>query len=395
MKKVVALLPVEDFWRPLLAIMCCLAVVAGLLTFRLGSLTPGLSEAEHRQRSSAASLGAIIDNPLHVYHKLGQFALQKSGHNGPAAMRLPSILVGFVATVAMFIILKNWYTVRVAVLGALLFATSSWFLHSTRLGLPDSSFVLPLLLLVSGTWLHRGKFITFAVLLALLTGLVMLYVPGMVWFVLPIAIWQRKTLKRAFRHLNLSQQTAAILVALLGLAPLIWSFVFQPALMVPWLGLPAEWPRILAYFQNIAEVPLEIFVRGSGDATYDLGRLPLLDAFSGFMVVMGSFVSLFHIRQDRTKLMLGAIIAATLLIALDGPFKITFLLPIMYLLAAGGIALLLQQWFTVFPRNPVARTLGVVIVSTAVLVTSYYHLSRYFIAWPNVPATKSTFNRQP
>lgn len=395
MKKVVALLPVEDFWGPFLAAICCIIMLAALLTFRLGNLTPGFSNTEIQQRSSAASLREIGDNPLHIHHKIGQFTMLQLGNKGPAAMRVTSALIGFTAIISMFIVIKNWYTPRIAIIGTFLFATSSWLLHASRLATPDINYTLPLLLLVGGIWLHKGKFVAFAAGLTFITGALLLYVPGMIWLLLPAIVWQRKLIRRTFRHLNAGQKLGVVLVTLIGLGPLAWAFTFNPGLITSWLGLPETMPSVFTYIRNIALVPIEIFVRGPNDPVNGVGRLPLLDAFTGFMVIMGLFVSFFHLKLDRTRIIIGAGVVGTLLIALDGPVKLTFLLPIVYILAVAGIALLLQRWFTVFPHNPVARTLGVVLVSIAIILSSYYHLSRYFTAWPNVPATKAVFSEKP
>lgn len=396
MKRVSYLLPIEDIWRPLVGAICVTILLIGLLTFRLGTLTPGFSSSEIAQRQSATSVSSIVNNPLHLNQKGLQFVSQQLRHKGPLAMRLPSITVGFVAVISMFIILKRWYSVRVAILGSSLFATSSWFLHTSRLATGDVNFVLPLVLMVAAIWLRENRFVTFAGLVAALASVLMLYVPGLVWLVIPAIIWQRHVLKMLSRRMPTTAQAAAIILTLVGLAPLVWSFVYHPQLMRTWLGLPDVWPGgVMAYLKNIVSVPMEIFIRGSGDPVYGIGRLPLLDAFTSAMVALGAYASLFRLGLDRTKLFIGAIIISVLLIALKGPVTISFLLPIVYLLAAGGMALLLQQWFTVFPRNPVARVLGPLTISLVVLLTCYYHLSHYFIAWPNVPATKQTFSQRP
>jgi hypothetical protein len=56
------------------------------------------------------------------------------------------------------------------------------------------------------------------------------------------------------------------------------------------------------------------------------------------------------------------------------------------LLAIGGIVEILQRWLESFPRNPVARSIGVCLLVAAIGFTSFYHLQRYFVAWGNNPA---------
>ncbi len=372
-----------------------LAIACLLLFFQIGSLTSGFTKSELQQRAATSTIESVTNNPLHLHQKVGQFLAQKFGHSSPAAMRLPSAIIGLAGIVSMCVILKSWYTTRVAVLGTFLFATSSWTLHFARLSTPDINFLLPLLLLVGSIWLHRDKFATFAIILAIISGIFMLYVPGMVWFVVLTIIWRRRLIGRIFKSFGALQQTMAILLVLLGIAPLVWAFTFNFSLVTLWLGFPAIWPSPATYLTNIVSIPKEIFIIGAGDPTYSIGRIPLLDAFTSCMVALGAFVLFFRLGLDRTRILIGATVMSVLLVALGGPVTITLLLPIIYILAGGGIALLLQQWFTVFPRNPVARLLGVIFVSATVLLASGYHLSHYFVAWPNVPATKATFSHQP
>jgi hypothetical protein len=69
------------------------------------------------------------------------------------------------------------------------------------------------------------------------------------------------------------------------------------------------------------------------------------------------------------------------------------MLPFVYLIVAAGIGFMLQQWFRVFPRNPIARTLGASLITIAVISSSGYNLTHYFIAWAKAPETQSTFSR--
>jgi hypothetical protein len=56
---------------------------------------------------------------------------------------------------------------------------------------------------------------------------------------------------------------------------------------------------------------------------------------------------------------------------------------------------MLHAWLTVFPRNPVARTTGIALVSIVVVMAVSYHLTSYFVAWRYDPATLSAFRQKP
>jgi uncharacterized membrane protein YoaK (UPF0700 family) len=77
---------------------------------------------------------------------------------------------------------------------------------------------------------------------------------------------------------------------------------------------------------------------------------------------------------------------------LGGSLSLALLLPIIYFVAANGIAAMLVSWFTVFPRNPVARSIGLILITAAVLITCVFHVKRYFVAWPNASETTQAFS---
>ncbi len=65
-----------------------------------------------------------------------------------------------------------------------------------------------------------------------------------------------------------------------------------------------------------------------------------------------------------------------------GSVYISLFIPIFYIFTACGIFFFLNQWFSTFPHNPVARSIGYVMMSGLILIISFYHVSRYFIVWP-------------
>jgi dolichyl-phosphate-mannose--protein O-mannosyl transferase len=138
-------------------------------------------------------------------------------------------------------------------------------------------------------------------------------------------------------------------------------------------------------------VPMYVFARGEVSPAFTIGRLPLLDVGTSIFFVLGSYWYLFQSKLDRTKLLTIGLIFGLILAGLNGSSYLAFLLPFVYLVAIGGLALMLQQWFTVFPRNPLARGIGVGVMSLLIAVIGFYHLQSYFVAWPNTPATKQHF----
>jgi hypothetical protein len=111
------------------------------------------------------------------------------------------------------------------------------------------------------------------------------------------------------------------------------------------------------------------------------------------MFVLGVYSMRFHIKLVRVQLLVWSSVVLAVLIALGGPVTITVLMPAVYILIAGGVAFMLQQWLAIFPNNPIAKTTATTLMSVTVLLVSYYHINHYFIAWPQTPETKASFTQ--
>lgn len=388
---------VVDILKPFAGSIVGVIIISGILLFQIGSLLPGISQPELTsvQTVQARTLGAreiLTENPLYLPHQAGLYALEKLGFTGVGAIRAIGAVFGILASASLYSILKHWHTRRIALLGTALFASSSWLLHMSRLAIPEVSYLLLPVFIMLGTWLERGKwpFITISGLM--IGGISLLYLPGLVWLIVPAVIWQRKRLAERLGEISKTWLILLSMGCLVLILPLLYSLVMHPSLVKTWLGLTQDFPGVLEFAKNLAKVPLTVFIRSEGNPVISLGHLPLLDIVTSGLIFLGAYWYFFQRKLDRSKLILAALLFTSVLIALNTTFFSTLLQPFLYLLAAAGITLLLQQWFTVFPRNPLARGVGIVLVVIMLALTGFYHLQHYFIAWPNAPETKQAFS---
>jgi hypothetical protein len=374
---------------------------AALLSYRLASLpVPGrLSSAESSLALSGGNWHHLLHEPFYLpYRWLAWLSRQVLGAHPTLALRLPSVFVALVALFAIIYTLRRWYGPRTAFFGFIIMATSAIFLHLGRLATVDVVYfaALPLILLTHVALLQSpGRRSLFG---WLLVAAVLLYVPGLIWFVLLQVIWQRKLLVEAFQRAgNWLWQLFMVIMLSVGLAPLAYGFFkhLHVAYLLNWLGLPATLPTVSQIIKNLATSLGFIFFRTPADPSRWLGRLPLLSAFMLVCLIAGIFFYAGHWRAERTRLLAGLAALSILLLASGGPVVRSILVPLVYIVSFGGLAYLLHYWLGMFPRNVTARWLGIGIVCLALALTVTYDLRHYYVAWAHNQDTHAAFANKP
>jgi hypothetical protein len=249
--------------------------------------------------------------------------------------------------------------------------------------------------LAYAVWLPKYRRPLIALIVGAVILVTMLYIPGFIWFAAFGIFWQRRNLLKVWRDARIP----AILIlcgCVIALTPLFIQLATSISLTKAYLGLPGDVLSGLRELpKQLALIPYRLSLVGPLDPQINLGRLPLLDFFSAVMAVLGAYSYAIHAKLRRSRLILAVLIIGSLLVALQGQVTISILLPFVYLLVAGGINFMIEQWFLVFPYNPLARNLAIVLVSLALAVTAFFHINRYFIAWPQAPATKAAYHLGP
>lgn len=380
---------VSRVWQPLLTVGIGAGIVIFILGFRLGSMTPGFSPAEIDSLTGTHSLRAILENPMFLPYKLAQWGLLKLGFDLPILIRGVSAIIGAVCVWGFYLLLKRWHPKRIAILGCILFLCSTWFLSAARSATPTILYVFNTLSIIFiGALVHQKKASKSSLLLAAICGAILVYSPGMIWLLLIGGIWQYKGIVSLLKQNPVWLWLTACIVFGALLAPAIYAVYNDWRLVLDIIGIPDKWiPAEIA--KRVVIIPAELFVQGSKDA-YWLGRLPIMDLFTGAMFAMGVYNYYLRYTLTRTKFLLWLSGVLVVLTALFGLPTITFI-PIVYIVIVGGITLLLQQWFTVFPFNPIARYVGLGLIIVVAGLSCWYQLNRYFVAWRHNPTTQAVY----
>lgn len=382
-------------WQPLAGYLFSLAALMGLLAYRLGSLVPGFSANEQQAIAISKSVESIVNNPLFAPHSFLQYIGLKTGHFGFWAMRMPSIVMAIACATAFYIVVLKWFNFRVAAITTALFVTSSWFLTLGRIATPQISILSLIVPLAYAIWLPKTKRPILALCIGAFIVTGMLYIPGFIWFAIAGIIWQRKSILLIWKNSRIPA-LFVIFGCLAMLAPLIIALAGSSDLAKTYIGLPANISESIRDVpKNIILTPVRLIFRGPVDPSTNLGRLPLLDFFTTIMAVIGLYAYAVHRKLRRSKLLFVTLIFGIIISALGGAVNTAILLPFLYLLVAGGLHFMLEQWFKIFPYNPLARSMATILIFVALATTVFYHINRYYVAWPQAPITKQVYTASP
>jgi hypothetical protein len=318
------------------------------------------------------------------------------GHTNSFIIRIPNVLFGAIAILALGSVIWSWYGRRTALLATSMFATSAWTLHISRVATNDVLYLLAVPLLLSFHILLQRKDSRPALLYgAMLSWSLLASVPGLIWLVMLEIVWQRNVINDGWHHFRKWWQRILFAIVLLGWIPLVIREVNSLKELQLWLGLPTSFGSPLHTLKLLAAVPVHIFIRGPQYPQLWLSRAPLLDAFTLICAVIGLYFYITHIGAQRTRLLSILGLLCILLVGLGGAVSFSLIVPLVYVFVATGIAYLLQPWLRIFPFNPLARGLGIGLITLAVALSCLYNFRAYFVAWPHNNTTPTIFRYHP
>ncbi len=378
----------------ILVIVGLLALAIILYTYGSRTFLTGTSAAEKQIVEQSSTLSAIVKNPLWIVYKLAVFTSLKLGA-AEVSLRFISAFFAIISVYAFYSLANKWYSQRVSVLTTVLFALSVTTLTVSRIATPAVLLYSWMAYFANIAWFKSTRRVRLAPLVVLVTTGGMLYIPGAVWFLLLIALWFWKDIPRIFKHMSRSWITIGSVLGIAILTPLVYSIINDTSLLRSWLLLPQK-IDLSASIRALKDIPAAFFYRSAINPAYNLGRLPLFDAFTGTMLLLGLFAYRTKLRLERSIVYILSVLVSFLLVSINAnQLYLILCVPFLYLLVGEGISYLLNEWRFVFPRNPIARFVGTLLLSIAVFGVCSYHMNRYFLAWVNAPETKHVYSEPP
>ncbi|MGB4758931.1 MAG: hypothetical protein WBP26_02645 [Candidatus Saccharimonadales bacterium] len=385
----------EFNWKIIALYGAGFAFVCTLYLWNIGSLPGGYSKNEALQAIASSSLSEIWQNPVGSPHKLltywyGFFV------NDLLATRLASVTFAILAVILFYILVRQWHSKIVSVWATLLFAAAASMLHIGRWG---GEMIVPaamlLALLVIGLYAKYGtsNYSVWPLLCCTLLIAGSLYVPGMVWIVLLLLILGWRTGAIFLGRYSMLFKAGALALLLVLLIPLVWYIAKQPADgLLAIAGFSQHPATITDGLKAVGFAPIHAFYGGYQDSELWLGKVPLLDAFSLTMLLLGIYYYVFRYRKlKRSPLIICLVIFSFLLTSLSDYWLIPLFIVGIFFLISAGLQEMSNRWLTVFPRNPLAKNTGLVLLSCMVALAMFYNMQHYFVAWPKAPETKQVY----
>lgn len=389
----------EKYWSTILSTsrtvlfhIVGLVVLSGLMLYRLGSLNPDISQAELDTLNSASSLAAIGNDMVNAPYKLAVF-FSTQLFDSTFGLRLVNAGLGILAVVIFYLLVRRLYGSLITVSTTAMFATSSLLLATSRQATPHIMLLSVLLLIGVGFYLRFGKRSDIGWLLTVFVVGLTLYAPGMAPFVIAAAAWQFRRTRISFEQLKTPIIIGASVMLGVLCAPLIISIIRDPGIWRGYLGLPETFVPPVEMLKYSASAIASLFFRSPLQPDFWLGRQPILDIFAVVMFVYGSYTLIRQYKLDRLWTLGGIFLIAIIWIGLTtNRLGIILLLPFVYIIVGIGLQNLINQWLVVFPRNPIARTVGSILLAIAICLSINFQTYRYFVAWPNNDDTRSAFS---
>lgn len=353
-------------------------------------MTPGYSPAEKAALESSSSLSAIADNPVNGPHKLVQFLLVNLNESITAA-RFASVLFGLLFLGCFYIILRRWFGRMVAIYGTVLFTTLPFVILTARSASSDVMYLGSTCLVAAYIWLSVARTKSMALLALTGSAALLMYTPGMIWFILAGALlWHKKIYSNAASAGRLFN-ALGIIVLLAGAVPIAAAALSDTSVVKRLFLLPSEMPSVTTALLNTVWGILGLVWQTRDTHPLILGHLPILSAAAIVLTIFGLYVMWKRARSEFLGLM-SLFIIGLFGYSLNRELSMLALtLPAVGVLMAAGLRYLYAEWRAVFPLNPLPKFLAMLLVASLVLLNMMFGIRYSLDAWPNSVTTKNTY----
>jgi len=381
-------------WRYVIGytLLAMLYIGAGIVSaiYTPGGLTQQEIDAIQPTNDLSLSLRSLatVNLPFHLL----QLASFKLLGVTILSVKLPSIILYVISSIAIFLLLRRWFKPNVVILSMLIMATTAQLLfigQSATSGILYVFYTALLLLFATMVVQKERGAILWKICLAITAGL-SLFTPYF-WYInlglLVIAILHPHPRHFLIKRKYLASWTIPVLIfagitAIIAYACLISPDFLHSILGVKYITLDIVSNLKTLYRLYLRPEPLVI----DGQIT------PIIDFGATLLIIFGLLNSVKRITAARTFMTWSWLILSMALLLVQPQLTTVIIIPLFILLAI-GIESLLHEWYKLFPKNPYARGTGLVLTSILVLTMTIGGSVRYIDGYRYYPEAAKQFNK--
>lgn len=370
----------------------------------------GVSAAEMTSTVASNSINLRALKPQDVinlpYHLLQKASVSLFGLS-PLAVRLPSLILIFIASGVLAATLVHWFRKGVAIIALLFAVTSVPFISFGRTGTADVLYMLLLLVILLGAvkMNTRGALSFFWKLVLGFAGLLLLYMPLGIYAVLTVGIAGafHPHVRHQIKRTKPWQIAVLSTIAILSVTPLVIASIYDRQVLDILFGMDGLSSRLS--LSTIGSTLLVVMKSLFGFHKTAVGEIitPFFSLPFALFVAFGLVRTIVDHHAARSYLLHIWLGVSAFLLLID-PSQITLLFVPCIMLMAIGLETFLREWYKLFPRNPYARisaliplsliVLGMVAISANRYFFSYYYMDTTAAYHPELQAVRSVLKPQ-
>lgn len=381
---------IGDFWlykfRYKIAYITLFASYLAIILYTIFVAPNGLTSNEIKSATLSANLSwgdifsrEILNAPFRILQNLSISIFGLSNFS----IKLPAILISF-ATIFVIIKLAHvWFEKGTATLSAIITIASSQFFFFAQNGTHEILYMFyPVLLIWLGAKFLESK--KKRVLLPLITVLALsFYTPLSVYIVIAFGLTVLTHPHLRFvikREIEKKQRVIAGITFGVILTPLIIAIVRDFSVLKEIFGVPSS----LNLLNNFNILIGNLFSFSSKNS---LGVIsPIISPPIAILILIGLYFT-FSAKHTAKSYLINIWMVILLAVCLINPTLTAILFTPILILTMTGLQSLIQTWYTIFPRNPYARVLGLIPISffiISLLLTNLNNFRRNYIYTPEI-----------
>lgn len=348
-------------WRFRIGFLVVAFVVVGVVIFTALNMPGALREAEQQTALTSSKLSAtsldvnsIVNFPYYILQRVSFLIFGVT----TMSIKLPSIILGVLTTLGIFLLAKNWFSRSIGVMVTLLATTSTQFLFIAQDGTPAITFsVVTIWLLAICTFVTRKKlFSTFWKVVCGVLMAVELYLPFGIYvdIALIITMLLHPHIRYLLRRISRPRFVLATVLGIIAMVPLGYAIYVNHTIALTLLGIPSVHTNLLDNVRTSISDLFGFLLPATSFSIRPVYSLSLL-----LLMILGIY-RLIKIRYTARSYTTSLLLVTIVPLVIMNPSYQSALFPIAVILLALGSSHLVTSWYKLFPRNPYARIAGLI-----------------------------------